>query len=133
MMWWMPKICEAVSRPTMRVVPIKNGEQQAVLALHRARQGFVTARTAQVNQIRGLLAEFGIVVPKGIGYLVRKMPAILGDAENGLPCASRDFFSRLFSHFRHLDGQVKELEVHIKAWHREDAASQRLEAIPGIG
>jgi len=126
-------ICEAVSRPNMRFVPIKTVEQQALLGLHRARQGFVTARTAQVNQIRGLLAEFGIVVPKGIGYLQRKMPEILGDAANGLPCASRDFFSRLFSHFHHLDGQVKELEVHIKAWHREDTASQRLEAIPGIG
>jgi transposase len=126
-------ICEAVRRPNMRFVPIKTVEQQALLGLHRARQGFVTARTAQVNQIRGLLAEFGIVVPKGIGYLVRKMPGILGDVENGLPCASRDFFSRLFGHFHHLDGQVKELEVHIKAWHREDTASQRLEAIPGIG
>ena len=53
-------ICEAVTRPTMRFVPIKNVEQQSVLALHRARQGFVKARTAQANQIRGLLAEFGL-------------------------------------------------------------------------
>ena len=59
-------ICEAVSRPNMRFVPIKNGEQQAVLALHRARQGFVTARTAQANQIRGLLSEYGIVMPQGL-------------------------------------------------------------------
>ena len=56
-------ICEAMSRPNMRFVPIKNGEQQAVLSLHRARQGFVKARTAQANQIRGLLAEYGIVIP----------------------------------------------------------------------
>lgn len=59
-------ICEAVARPTMRFVPIKNVEQQAVLALHRARQGFVKARTAQANQIRGLLAEFGLIIPKGM-------------------------------------------------------------------
>lgn len=59
-------ICEAVSRPSMRFVPVKNAEQQALLALHRARQGFVAARTAQGNQIRGLLAEFGLVVPKGL-------------------------------------------------------------------
>ena len=56
-------ICEAVSRPHMRFVAIKNGEQQAVLALHRARQGFVKARTAQANEIRGLLTEYGIVMP----------------------------------------------------------------------
>ena len=59
-------ICEAVSRPSMRFVPVKTGEQQAVLSLHRAREGFVKARTAQANQIRGLLAEYGIVIPVGI-------------------------------------------------------------------
>ena len=57
-------ICEAVARPSMRFVPVKSVEQQAVLAVHRARQGFVKARTAQANQIRGLLAEFGLVVPR---------------------------------------------------------------------
>jgi transposase len=56
-------ICEAVRRPNMRFVPVKNIEQQAVLSLHRARQGFVKARTAQANQIRGLLAEYGIAIP----------------------------------------------------------------------
>ena len=56
-------ICEAVGRPNMRFVPIKNVEQQSVLALHRVRQGFVKARTAQANQIRGLLAEFGLIIP----------------------------------------------------------------------
>jgi transposase len=59
-------ICEAVGRPNMRFVPIKNIEQQALLGLHRVRQGFVAARTAQANQIRGLLAEFGLVIPVGI-------------------------------------------------------------------
>ena len=58
-------ICEAVARPNMRFVPIKSVEQQAVLALHRVRQGFVKARTAQANQIRGLLGEFGLVIPQG--------------------------------------------------------------------
>jgi transposase len=61
-------ICEAVGRPNMRFVPVKNVEQQAVLALHRVRQGFVKARTAQANQIRGLLAEFGLVIPQGISH-----------------------------------------------------------------
>ncbi len=62
-------ICEAVSRPSMRCVPIKNVEQQSVLSLHRARQGFVKVHTAQANQIRGLLSEFGIIVPQGIAYI----------------------------------------------------------------
>src|SRR5271170_657903 len=65
-------ICEAVARPNMRFVPIKNTEQQALLGLHRARQGFVAARTAQANQIRGLLTEFGLVIPAGIRCIERK-------------------------------------------------------------
>ena len=126
-------ICEAVGRPNMRYVPIKNTEQQALLGLHRARQGFVAARTAQANQIRGLLAEFGLVIPVGIRSIERKLPEFLEDAANGLSGASRNLFARLLEHFRLLDRQVEELEREINAWHREDTASQRLHAIPGIG
>src|ERR1022692_452330 len=126
-------ICEAVGRPNMRYVPIKNTEQQALLGLHRARQGFVAARTAQANQIRGLLAEFGLVIPVGIRSIERKLPEFLEDAANGLSGASRNLFARLLEHFRLLDRQVEELEREINAWHREDTASQRLQAIPGIG
>jgi transposase len=126
-------ICEAVSRPSMRFVAVKSIEQQQLLAMHRARQGFVAARTAQANQIRGLLSEFGVVIPKGIGCLERDIPGILEDAENGLPGLSRALFGRLFEHFRELDRQVKELEVQIRVWHRESEASRRLEGIPGIG
>ena len=126
-------ICEAVGRPNMRFVPIKNTEQQALLGLHRARQGFVTERTAQANQIRGLLSEFGLVMPVGIRCIGSKLPQILEDAENGLSGASRTLFARLFKHFRTLDRQVDELEREINAWHRENVASQRLQAIPGIG
>lgn len=126
-------ICEAVSRPNMRFVPVKNAEQQALLGLHRARQGFIVERTAQANQLRGLLAEFGLVLPKGFKALTTKLPDILQNAENGLPGMSRELFARLFEHFRELDRQVKELDAHLQAWHRDDAASQRLHAIPGIG
>lgn len=126
-------ICEAVGRENMRFVPIKNAEQQALLALHRARQGFVGARTAQVNQIRGLLAEFGIVIPVGIRRVAENMPAILEDAENGLPGISRELFARLFGHFRELDRQVRQLEVQIQTWHRDEPVSRRLQGIPGIG
>ena len=126
-------ICEAVTRPTMRFVPVKDIEQQTVLALHRARQGFVVERTAQSNQMRGLLYELGIVIPKGIAYIEMQLPQILEDAENGLPDISRSLFARLFEHFRQLGRQVKELESQIKAWHKQSEASERIEAIPGIG
>jgi transposase len=126
-------ICEAVARPNMRFVPLKMPEQQAMLALHRARQGFVKARTAQANQMRGLLAEFGLVIPKGVGHVAAKLPGILEDAENGLPGSSRQLFARLLAHFTELDRQVGELEQQIKAWHRQSEASRRLEAIPGVG
>jgi len=126
-------ICEAVSRPNMRFVPVKDVEQQTVLALHRARQGFVVERTAQANQMRGLLYELGIVIPKGIRYIDKQLPQILEDAENGLPEISRALFARLFAHFEQLGNQVKELESQIKAWHKQSAASARIESIPGIG
>ena len=126
-------ICEAVARPTMRFVPIKNGEQQAVLALHRARQGFVKARTAQANQIRGLLAEYGIVIPQGIGHIAKRLPDILEDGENELPGVFRMLLQRLGEHLKELDRQVGELEVQIQTWHRENEASRKLARIPGIG
>lgn len=126
-------ICEAVGRPNMRFVPVKNTEQQALIGLHRVRQGFVIERTAQANQIRGLLAEYGLVIPVGIRCIERKLPEFLEDADNGLPGASRGLFARLLEHFRNLDRQVEELEREIHAWHREDSASMRLQAIPGIG
>ena len=126
-------ICEAVSRPNMRFVPVKNGEQQAVLSLHRARQGFVKARTAQANQIRGLLAEYGIVVPQGIIHIAKRLPAILEDGENELPGTFRQLLARLVDHLKELDRQVVELEKQIQHWHRESEASRKLEQIPGIG
>jgi transposase len=126
-------ICEAVARPNMRFVPVKDVEQQTVLALHRARQGFVVERTAQANQMRGLLYELGIVIPKGIRHIDKQLPQILEDAENGLPPLSRSLFARLWAHFQQLGSQVKELESQIKAWHKQSAASGRIESIPGIG
>ena len=126
-------ICEAVTRPTMRFVPIKNGEQQAVLAMHRARQGFVKARTAQANQIRGLLAEYGITIPQGISHIATHLPDILEDGENGLPGAFRQLIDRLGTHLKELDRQAHELEVQIQTWHRGNEASRKLAEIPGIG
>jgi transposase len=126
-------ICEAVGRPNMRFVPVKPAPMQAVLAVHRARQGFVKARTAQGNQIRGLLAEFGIVIPKGIGHIAKRLPEILEDGDNELPGMMRELLQRLGENLKDMDKQVGELERQIMLWHRDNEASRKLEAIAGIG
>ncbi len=126
-------ICEAVARPNMRFMAVKTAEMQAALALHRARQGFVKARTAQANQIRGLLAEFGIVIAKGIGHIAKRLPEILEDGENALPGMMRELLQRLGANLQDMDKQVRELERQIVLWHRENEASRKLEAIAGIG
>lgn len=126
-------ICEAVARPSMRFVPIKNIEQQSVLSLHRVRQSFVKARTAQANQIRGLLGEYGLIVPQGIAYIAQRVPDLIEDASIELPGSFRLLIDRLVEHLKLLHQQVEEIEVQIKAWHRASDASRRLEKVPGIG
>jgi transposase len=126
-------VCEAVGRPSMRFVPVKSVEQQAVLSLHRVRQGFVKARTAQANQIRGLLGEFGLVIPQGIANVAKRVPSLIEKASGELPATFRQLVTRLLCHMQELDRQVGELEAQIKAWHRSSAASQRVAKIPGIG
>lgn len=126
-------ICEAVGRPNMRFVPVKNVEQQAVLALHRVRQGFVKARTAQGNQIRGLLAEFGIIIPLGISNISSRVPELIEDASYELPGAFRVLVQRLLDHLKELDRQVDELEAQIQAWHRNSDLSTKIAQVPGIG
>jgi transposase len=124
-------ICEAVSRPSMRFVPIKTDEQQAILSVHRVRQSFVKARTAQANQIRGLLAEFGIVIPQGIAHIARRVPQLIEQPE--LPDSFRILLQRLYAHLKELDKQVDELEATIAHWHRESELSRKLAEVPGIG
>jgi transposase len=126
-------ICEAVGRQNMRFVPIKSVEQQAILSVHRVRQGFVKARTAQANQIRGLLGEFGLVIPQGIYNVAKRVPQLLEDASNELPVALRQLIERLTEHLKELDRQVKDFEQQIIAWHRSSELSRKLENIPGIG
>ncbi len=117
----------------MRFVAKKTTEQQAILSIHRARQGFVKARTAQGNQIRGLLSEFGIAIPLGIRTIVKRVPDILEDGENGLPGVMRQLINRLADNLKEMDRQVNELEAQIQLWHRENAASRKLAEIPGLG
>ena len=126
-------ICEAVARPNMRFVPIKNIEQQSVLALHRVRQGFVKARTAQANQICGLLGEFGLIIPQGIANIAKREPELIEDASNELSGSFRLLIDRLMAHLKELDRQVDELDAKIKEWHRASDASHKLTMIPGIG
>jgi transposase len=100
-------ICEAVTRPNMRFVAIKTEEQQALLAIHRARQGFVKARTAQANQIRGLLAEFGIVIPQGLRHFGPRL-ATLSDASTGqLPSNFCSLLQRLAENLKEMDLQYR--------------------------
>ena len=126
-------ICEAVGRPTMRFVAVKSEEQQAVLMVHRARELMVENRTAQVNQIRGLLAEFGLVVPEGIENLRRQWSGILENAENGLPTLARETLSDLIEQVRHWDAQVAHYDRQIAQLAAQSEPAQRLMKLEGVG
>jgi transposase len=126
-------ICEAVRRPTMRFVPIKNIEQQAALALHRVRQSLVKSRTAQANQIRGLLAEYGLVMPPRISSIRSTVPKLLDEATGWLPAIFRELILELLDYLTSLDQRVKALERQVQAWHRENSFSMKLAQIPGVG
>ena len=122
-------ICEAVTRPNMRFVPIKDEHQQIILCLHRTRQGFVEERTATYNRLRGLIAEFGIVLPQKITCLRREMGAHLDD----LPGYANRCIGDLLAHADRLDTQIGDYDKAIAQAAREDAASRRLMRRPGIG
>jgi len=126
-------ICEAVGRPTMRFVAVKTVEQQDVQALHRIRQAIVKARTAQANQIRGLLGEYGIVLPEGIAWLRRRIPELLEDGENGLTTRFRGWLSEIYQELRALDKRVQQCTREIVKLFRTNEACQRIGTIEGIG
>jgi transposase len=126
-------ICEAASRPSMRFVAVKSPEAQAVLALHRVRDGFIKARTAQANQLRGLLAEFGLIVPLGMARLLKDVKGMIADDSNELPPLMRQLAQRLLSHLLELDEQVQEIDNQIRELSRQSSVCRRLEQIPGIG
>lgn len=109
-------ICEAVTRPNMRFVQVKNIDQQTVLSLHRARQGFVKARTAMSNQIRGLMAEFCLETPVGLGYISSRVPALIEDASNELSGIFRQLIQGLLEHFKALQLRVVSIEEKIVSW-----------------
>jgi transposase len=116
----------------MRFVAIKTIEQQAELSLHRARQAFVKSRTAQANQIRGLLAEYGLIVPQGISHITSRVPELIEDASNALPGRFRVLVDGLIEHFKFLCEQITALELQIRAACKAPVVRQ-LQTIPGIG
>jgi transposase len=126
-------ICEAVGRPSMRFVAIKSEEQQSVLMVHRARTLVVANRTAQVNQIRGLLGEFGLIVPKGVARLRRELPGILEDAENGLPALGREVLAGLLEQFHYFDTRVSAYDRQIRVLAAASEPARRLMEIEAIG
>lgn len=126
-------ICEAVQRPSMRFVPSKSIEQQDIQSLHRIRSQIVARRTAQANQIRGLLMEYGIVIPKGISYIRKEIPRILENAENELTFLFRQLLSELYDEMVHLDDRIKNIENKLEALCNQSEDCQRLLSIPGIG
>ena len=126
-------ICEAVGRPAMRFVPVKSVEQQAVLCLHRIRSGVVAERTAQLNQIRGLLAEFGLILPKGRYPAQHHLPDLLEDAGNGLPALARRLLTDLHQRVLQLNQQILAYDREIETLARQSASAQRLMRLPGIG
>jgi transposase len=126
-------ICEAASRPSMRFVAVKSPESQSILALHRVRDGFVKARTAQANQLRGLLSEFGLIVPQGMVRLLQEVKGMIADDANGLPALMRSLAQRTLSHLLELDRQVQEIDNQVRELSRQSSLCRRLEQIPGIG
>jgi len=126
-------ICEAVQRPTMRFVPEKSIEQQDIQSVHRIRSQLVARRTAQSNQIRGLLMEYGIIIPQGIGYVRKQLPWILEDGENGLSDLFRELLNELYEELVHLDERVAVLERKLQRLSEQNEDCQRLLTIPGIG
>ena len=122
-------ICEAVTRPHMRFVPVKEEHQQIILCLHRTRNGFVEERTAVYNRLRGLISEFGIVLPQKVVNLRRQ----IGEHLEDLPGYANRCVGDLLAHADVLDARIAEYDRAIAQAARDDARSKRLMQLPGIG
>ncbi|MBS4096658.1 MAG: IS110 family transposase [Sulfuricella sp.] len=126
-------ICEAVGRPNMRFVAVKSVEQQVLQAEHRIRARLIKARTALSNEIRGLLGEFGIVLPASLAKLRQAIPELLEDGENGLLGDFRRLLEQLGEELRKLDDHIKAYDARIAQRAKEDERIKRLLAVEGIG
>jgi transposase len=124
-------LCEAMSRPTMRFVPVKTAEQQAALMLVGIRDRLIRNRTQLANAIRGYAAEFGLTAAKGMAHLVPLLERI--QADESLPALARELFSLQAKEYAQLQAQIDEVDAKLMAWHKADECSRRLAKIPGVG
>jgi transposase len=125
-------ICEAVTRPSMRFVPVKTADQQAVLMLHRARTLLVRPRTMLVNALRAHMAEFGIIAPQGLRH-VGELTGELAREQDRLPELARSILRTIVDQLSDTMSRVREIEVRLTRWHRENRVSRLLATVPGIG
>jgi transposase len=127
-------IWEAAQRPGMRYVAVKSEEQQAVLGLHRLRQQRVKIRSTLVNQLHGLMAEFGVALPLGWSVMLKHAGELLADAERcPIPALLRDSLQDQIQQIRALSEQVQAIERQIATWQCLDKQCQRIKQIPGVG
>jgi len=126
-------VCEAISRPHMRFVPVKTAEQQDIQALHRVRDTLMRHRQAKANQIRGLVTEYGLVAPKTIVALRRAVPEWLEDGENGLSMIFRELLFGLWEDFQQLGQRVKALDKQLTVISDTHPDARRLKQLRGIG
>lgn len=126
-------IAEAVTRPSMRFVPVKDVAQQDIQALHRVRERLVTARTALVNEMRGLLAEYGIVLPQGLAKFRQALMSTLEAEHTKLTPLGQELFHKLFGELGKLDAELAYYQDKLEALAQAHPVCQRLLTIPGIG
>jgi transposase len=126
-------ICEAVTRPNMRFVPVKTEAQQSVLLLHRSRDPLRSQRTMMLNAIRAHLAEFGIIAAQGPRKVVERRTELRNEKAAAVPAIARIGLLAMAAQLESLATAIRDIERQLLAWHRQNAASQRLETIPGIG
>jgi len=126
-------ICEAVSRSSMRFVAVKTVEQQDIQAAHRIRSELISQRTARANQIRSLVAEYGLVAPQQLAQLRAAAPVWLEDAENGLTSRFRRLLNNLWDDLKTLDQRVAELDHEINMIAQSDPVAKRLQQLRGVG
>jgi transposase len=124
-------ICEAMSRPTMRFVPVKTQDQQAALMMIGMRDRLVKRRTQLTNAVRSHAAEFGLVSARGIDKIEPLLERIAADGS--LPALAKQLFASLAAEYADLQSQFDEIDAKVMAWHRQDQYSRRLAEIPGIG
>jgi len=126
-------ICEAVTRPTMRFVAVKSPEQQAALSMHRTRDLLVKQRTQLVNMIRGLLAEFGIDIPKGLERALLMARRIVDGEAPDVPMEAARIVSTLSQQALDIHIRLREIDRDLLVWQRGNDVARRLMTIPGIG